>query len=312
MAITFQGLNTDVFGGPAGQNSEALKLLMDGIMKRQQNQKQRNQSSLVSSMFGESADEEDPMAFINSILTNPSLDQNSKQQALAMAAQRIAAQQAASSMESNKSGMAVDQSNIDLNRERIRASQNPAAKEEKMWPIEYWNPDGSPGGKKLVPDSKYNATIQSLQKSGYVVQKPDKPVEAPKGEFERLLETLDKSGKIKQSAKDNLINKRISKLVESGGDKDETNKVELGDGTKVTLAELRGQYKVKYNIPDEFELQMMSMSPDPRVQSQAMKLKAEAATKPSFAEFLKDARENGLEGIRTEKEIKPPAGFILD
>ena len=106
------------------------------------------------------------------------------------------------------------------------------------------------------------------------------------------------------------------KLISDGGENDQTNKITLGDGQKVTLAELRAQYREKYNIPDEFDLMFMEMSNDPRVRDQALKLKTVAATQPSFVEFMKDAKANGLEGLRADKKQKTlpslPKGFKLD
>ena len=343
MTIYVPGMNTGPFGGPPGEAQDITKTLMQGILqgmaKRKEEQQREKLSSYYSENKGKTADE-----FITGLFSNKDLDAKTVNQAATL--------------------FGV-QSSTDLQRAQAEKLRRPEVPETKE--LEYWKPDGSPGGKVLVSESKYNETVKKLQDAGYAVQKADKtdkwsepyqvkgkgkwiqksettgkineaysdpqgwskPYEDERGnlvqrnldteevkvvdksatgqtgEFERLLNNLVTSKKVTPEKANELISQRIQKLIESGGDKDETNKIKLGDGQKVTLAELRAQYREKYNIPDEFELQMMMYSPDPAIKSQAMRLKAEAATKPSFVDFMMDAKEKGLEGLRPESKPAP-------
>ena len=340
MTIYVPGISTGPFGGPPGDTHSAVKTISDTILmeldKRRQERQDRDVGWVLSGDHGK-APKDDPNAFVDYIMSHPNLDSKGKQQALAYLSAK---------------------GQIDL--QAAQAGKYRATAPEDRKEIEYWKPDGSPGGKLLVPESKYNATVDKLTKNGFIVNKvekdqgreieywkPDgspggklvvkessyndtvrkivdsgyvvnKPQTEEAGEFERLINQLDKSKKVKPEQKDELIRKRIQKLIETGKDSDETNKITLGDGQKVTLAELRAQYREKYNIPDEFDLQMMALNPDPLVKQQATRLKAEAATKPSFVDFMMDAKENGLEGIRPGKKTNqtripaPPPGFVLD
>ena len=320
--FAFQGINKDVFGGPMGVNQMALQMLVKGILEGQQ---KRNDHAQLSSLFGGQAgqraeqqaqqmapnvamdvssaygggvnglpnsDQMNPSRFVDWILANPTISGRVKNQA-------INAVKAKSDLEYQQA--LTDKAN------RVET------KPEDKRIIEYWKEDGTPGGKILVSDSQYNKVVGQLEKNGYIVQEP-KGKDQPTSEFERLLE---KSG-MSEEKKKKIINQRILNTIRNGTDSDPTNKITLGDGQRVTLAELRAQYREKYNIPDEFELQMMQLSPDAAIREQAARLKAQAATQPSFVEFMMDAKKNGLEGIRPEKEKTKgpestlPKGFVLE
>ena len=356
MTIYVPGMNTGPFGGPPGEAQDITKTLMQGILqgmaKRKEEQQREKLSSYYSENKGKTADE-----FITGLFSNKDLDAKTVNQAATL--------------------FGV-QSSTDLQRAQAEKLRRPEVPETKE--LEYWKPDGSPGGKVLVPESKYNETVNKLQAAGYTVQKAekidkwsepyqvngkgkwiqksettgkineaysdpqgwskpyedergnlvqrnldteevkvvDKSATGQTGEFERLVNKLEASGKVTTAQKDKIIYDYVQKLIESGGDKDETNKIKLGDGQKVTLAELRAQYKDEHNIPDEFDLNMMKISADPAIRQQAIRLQAKAATKPSLVEFTRDAIKNGLKGMRPESKPAPapapalPPGFKLD
>jgi hypothetical protein len=200
--------------------------------------------------------------------------------------------------------------------------KEPPAKEKPAYGTIHASKSGDPNSAKVIEYEKGQLEQKEaeLREKGYDTFREKEPTEEKPGEFERLLNQLEKTGKITTGQKEKEIRKRIQKLVESGKDGDETNKITLGDGQSVTLAELRAQYREKYNIPDEFELQMMELNPDPLVRQQATRLKAEAATKPNFVDFMMDAKKNGLEGLRPEAKRPtsgsgvppPPPGFTID
>lgn len=300
MAVVLNPMQRDVFGGPAGSTQNAMQQIIEGILRGAEKRKQQQQNELLSSRFagqtGEQGPPRSPEMFVESLFADPELTPQSKAMGL---------------------GYQKAMSDIDL--QRAQAEHYRAGEKEKTKEIEYWKPDGSYGSKALVPESKYNETVEKLEGAGYTVQKPKD--DSQTGEFERLINKLEKSKKVTPEQASSMIGKRVQKLIESGGENDETNKIRLGDGQKVTLGELREQYKIKYNIPDEFELQMMELNADPMVRQQAKKMKAVAATKPSFVEFMEDARKNGLEGLspraggRTSEPTQSPSlppGFELD
>lgn len=366
MTVYVPGTNTGPFGGPVGDTQDSIKMIMQGILQGQAKRKQEGQNKLLSDMFSrggvgddpaaQSEYEKNPSVFVDKILSNPKLLQETKDRAV--------------NILSAKSRMGLESAHA----ENLRAP-----KASKNIVIKYWEPDGTPG-ELMSSEENYNTNVKKLKDAGYrvgekpaetwsdptkvgskwiqkneatgqvkeaysspdgwskpyldedgnrvqenrdtgeikVVNKPDKE---QAGEFERLINKLDKAGNITPEKKNDLISQRVKKLIETGKDSDETNKIILGDGQKVTLAELRAQYREKYNIPDEFQLGMMEINPDPLVRQQAIRLKAEAATKPSFVEFMMDAKKKGLEGIRPGGVVQPkpkpttpplPPGFKLD
>lgn len=300
----------DMFGGPAGNTQNSVQMIMQGILQGMEKKRQEQQNQQLSSLFSNTGQSQKsmagegyapppntPMDFVENILSNPNLDMDTKQMGLKSMAL--------------KSGIESDQAYA----ENLRRPAEP--KREPTKEIEYWTPDGSKGSKILVSESQYNAVVEKLEDAGYTVQKP-KEESKETSEFERLVERLEKSKKITPEKKNELIGQRLRKLIESDSGGDSANQITLGDGQKITLAELRAQYREKYNIPDEFELQMMELNPDPMVRQQAKKLKAEAAGKPSLAEFTRDVMKNGLEGMRpgapsvkSEMPALPP-GFEMD
>jgi len=338
MAIMLPFIQKDPFGGPAGGTQSAVQQILQGILMGQERRKQDEQNQLLSRLFQDSQQSQqnyqaalpqyenqlsnfesvtapdspyepsgmqmpstppEPMDFTQALLSNPNLDWDAKTKGMKFA-------QAQSDMEKNAAY-------ADYLRQKPASTREP-----KQYEISFWDPTGKrPGGKVLATDQNYNSIARKLTDAGYTFDKPEKQTGGT-SEFERLVDKLEGAKNITEDQKNRLIKQRVQKMVTEGSDGDETNKITLGDGRKVTLAELRAQYREKYNIPDEFELTMMDASPDPQVRQQAMRLKAEAATKPSFVEFMRDAKERGLEGLRPGSlppggQLPPlPPGFKVD
>lgn len=315
MATVVPYIQADTFGGPAGSTQQMVQNILDRILYGQERRRVKDQDQMVSGMYQnweatkrdvtspdspyEPAGATDPMGFVEALLGNPKIDVDTKKRALQMLASK-------SDIEKNQAYA-----------EYLR--QKPNARESKQYEIGYWDPDGKrSGGKVLVTDAAYNSTVQKLEKAGYSVQKPEKDTKDQTSEFERLIDRLEGAKNISETQKNSLIKQRVQKMVNEGSDGDETNKITLGDGQRVTLAELRAQYREKYNIPDEFQLTMMEVSADPAVRQQALRLKADAATKPSFVEFMREAKGKGLEGLRpggrpSGGNLPPlPPGFKVD
>lgn len=336
MTIYIPGTHTGAFGGYPGELNDSAKNITDTILKSLEKRRQDRQGKERAWAFQEGP--KDPNEFVKYIMSNPNLDPASQKMVIDAFGKQSQMNLESAQAEHYRTPKAEARKELEYWKpdgtpggkmlvpesrynETVDKLVNAGFTVNKVEPeqskeIEYWKPDGTPGGKLVVKESRYNDAVKKIQDAGYVVNKPGKE---ESGEFERLLEKLDKSKKVTPEKKNELINQRIQKLVETGKDGDETNKITLGDGQRVTLAELRAQYREKYNIPDEFDLQMMGLNPDPQVRQQAARLKAEAATKPSFVDFMNDAKKKGLEGLRPEgKTPKPgatpplPPGFKLD
>jgi hypothetical protein len=198
MAIVLPQQLLGPFGGPAWGQNNAISSILQGIL---QQQRQKKQSDELSSMFSQGNEnspsftgppqqqniDRKPMSggeFVDYILSNPRLDPQTK----AMAINAMKA----------RSAMNLDEAQA----ESLGAKQE----KEKNIQIEYWKPDGSPGGKVMVPESKYNQAVEQIQKAGYVVNEVKSTNN--KGEFERILDKTDWSEKKKQAMMGKWIEKQ--------------------------------------------------------------------------------------------------------
>lgn len=82
------------------------------------------------------------------------------------------------------------------------------------------------------------------------------------------------------------------KAANESNPSEKANIVVVG-GKQYTIDALRGLYKTNYDVPDEMQLLMMETSQDDTMKRQAAKLRARAADKPSFQEFMETVKREG-------------------
>jgi hypothetical protein len=288
MAIVLNPMQRDMFGGPAGGTQKTTDRLVQSILAGIEKRKQDNQDSLLTSLFQEHSALGDPDAFLQTVLNNQQLTPQSKQRGVQMAA-------------------SLGQIDNLQARNRLRTAQadaleNPPPEKPDLVEIKYWKKgDPNSGSSLMVPKTAYNSVVAKLEAGGHSVSAPEKPEKRTKTEVEKVLDAIDANKDKPERVA--ALKKELNRKLENPKKEDMTDKIELDDGTLMTLGELRRQY-FAYNGLDETELMSMEFSGDPRQVARAKQLRAELAKTMSLVDFYQEAKRWGLKGLRDEMAVR--------
>lgn len=153
MAIMLPFIQKDVFGGPAGSTRNAMQTIVEGILQGAAKRKQTQQNQVLSSLFADQSGQYGPPRssemFIESLLSDPALTQQSKNMGLVQMS-------------------AV--SDIGLNQAKAKAALVP--EREKTKDLKIYSSSGEFIKTVLVPESQYNAAVDQVTASGYKTEEP--------------------------------------------------------------------------------------------------------------------------------------------
>lgn len=154
MATVLPYIQKDVFGGPAGSTQQAMQQLITGILQGAARRRAGEQQQLVQDKYSQFTQENpnaNPNDFVNQLF-QMDVDPNIK---------------------NNFMGMMQAASGMDLQNAQAENLRTPKTQAPKMVTLEWWHPTGEkPGGKRLVPEDKYNDMAEQLEEAGYVVREP--------------------------------------------------------------------------------------------------------------------------------------------
>lgn len=308
MAIAFPGRNIGPFGGPAADDRRMFEQSINAIWegKRRQKEKRENQrqmTRIAEMMKGDNGED-----FVNKLLADPSISTENKQAYASMAM-------------------------MDARRKLAQAQAQPQqAKQKYAWIDMYNTKDGSTQ-RHQVPEQLYNQTKAELQKklteqgSNWRIGKPGDPKKPEKKTFKTLWAYNPRTkswdfeeyepGKMTQ-AKNGLKKRGFTKFkMSEPSSKDALKANEIlipdreGNKQKKTEGELRKQYAISHNIPEEWKIQQMEVSEDPSQKAQAREYRRQMAE--GYYKWRTKVMNEGLPAGNERAPIPPPPpGFSLD